>query len=83
MSNPSEQPVSQYESRIRLRNGGASPLTIVLEPWGTRQLLAPEAHVLVVASGPAGQGELEVEYRADEIVVYGWSESRVAIVPET
>jgi len=58
------------------------PLTVVLEPWGTRHVVAPGERVRVVARGPGGMGELEIVRGEDEIVVYGWGESRVAVVTE-
>lgn len=65
---------------IQLRNRNATALTVVLEPWGTRHVVDPGATVFVIARGPAGGGDLAVDHHADEIVVYGWSESKVAVV---
>lgn|GEM_PF-1494836 len=70
------------EEDIPVRNNGTKPLTVVLEPWGTRHTVAPGERVRVVARGPGGMGGLEIIRGVDEIVVYGWSGSQVAIVRE-
>ena len=64
---------------LPLRNEGLRPLTVVLEPWGSRHLVMPGEEVFVIAQSPC-EGELEVVREADEIMVYGWSESRVELV---
>jgi hypothetical protein len=70
------------EQDFPVRNTGAKPLTVVLEPWGTRHTVAPGERVRVVAHGPGGMGRLEIVRGAEEVVVYGWSGSRVEIVRE-
>jgi hypothetical protein len=65
-----------------IRNTGTKPLTVVLEPWGTRHAVAPGEQVRVVARGPGGMGRLEVIRGPDEVVIYGWSGSQVAVVRE-
>lgn len=72
----------EREQDVAVRNTGMKPLTVVLEPWGTRHTVAPGERVRVVARGPGGAGRLEVVRGADEVVVYGWSGSRVEIVRE-
>ena len=72
----------EREQDYPVRNTGMKPLTIVLEPWGTRHLVAPGERVRVVARGPGGMGGLEVVRGKEEVVVYGWSGSRVAVVRE-
>ncbi|HEX6625146.1 MAG TPA: hypothetical protein VF064_15650 [Pyrinomonadaceae bacterium] len=72
----------EREQVFPVRNTGTKPLTVVLEPWGTRHVVAPGERARVVARGPGGMGELEIVRGEDEIVVYGWSESRVAVVTE-
>ena len=67
---------------VPIRNTGRKPLTVRLEPWGVSHVVAPGEQVRVVARGPGGMGQLEVVRGADEIVVYGWSESQVAVVRE-
>jgi hypothetical protein len=72
--------LSEREVVIQLRNRNATVLTVVLEPWGTRHPVEPGATVFVVARGPAGAGDLAVDHHADELVVSGWSESKVVVV---
>ncbi|MCA1614423.1 MAG: hypothetical protein LC800_09875, partial [Acidobacteria bacterium] len=72
----------EREEDVPVRNTGKKPLTVVLEPWGTRHEVAPGEVVRVVARGPGGMGGLEIVRGEDEVVVYGWSESLVAVVPE-
>ena len=73
----------EREQVVPVRNTGVKPLTVVLEPWGTRHEVAPGEQVRVVARGPGGMGGLEIVRGEDEVVVYGWSESRVAVVTES
>ena len=72
----------QREQDFPIRNTGTDPMTVVLEPWGTRHEIAPGERVRVVASGPGGMGSLEVVRGKEKVVVYGWSGSRVAVVRE-
>lgn len=72
----------EREQDIAVRNTGMKPMTVVLEPWGTRHALAPGERVRVVARGPGGAGQLEVVRGAEEVVVYGWSGSQVEVVRE-
>jgi hypothetical protein len=67
---------------IRIRNGRGVPMTIVVEPWGDRHAIAAGAAVQVVATGPLATPSLEIEHADDRIVVYGWSGSRVAVIPD-
>jgi hypothetical protein len=67
---------------IRLRNGRATPMAILVEPWGDQHVIAPGKTVQVVATGPVATPSLEIEHADDRIVVYGWSGSRVAVIPD-
>ena len=68
---------------IAVRNTGMKPLTVVLEPRGTRHTVAPGERVRVVAQGPGGIGEqLQVVRGAEKVVVYCRSGSRVEVVRE-
>ncbi|MDX6270952.1 MAG: hypothetical protein QOD28_2175 [Acidobacteriota bacterium] len=73
----------EREQDIAVRNTGMKPLTVVLEPWGTRHRVEPGERVRVVARGPGGMGQqLQVVRGAEEVVVYGWSGSSVTVVRE-
>lgn len=73
----------EREQEIAVRNPGMKPLTVVLEPWGTRHTVAPGERVRVVARGPGGIGQqLQVVRGAEEVVVYCRSGSRVEVVRE-
>jgi hypothetical protein len=72
----------EREQVVPVHNTGMRPLTVVLEPWGTRHTVAPGERVRVVARGPGGMGGLEIVRGDEEIIVYGWSGSRVAVVRE-
>jgi hypothetical protein len=72
----------EREQDFPVRNTGMKPLTVVLEPWGTRHTVAPGERVRVVARGPGGMGRLEIVRGKDEVVVYGWSGSQVGVVRE-
>jgi hypothetical protein len=72
----------EREVVIPMRNTGLKPLTLVLEPWGIRHTMAPGEQARIVARGPWGPEGPEIVRGPDEVVVYGWSGSRAAIVPE-
>jgi hypothetical protein len=70
----------EREEDVAVSNTGTKPLTVVLEPWGTRHTVAPGERVRVVVRGPAGRERLEVVRRPEKVVVYCWSGSRVEFV---
>jgi hypothetical protein len=72
----------ERELVVPVHNTGVKPLTVVLEPWGIRHELAPGEQVRVVARGPWGPDGPKIVRSPDEVVVYGWSGSRAAVVPE-
>jgi hypothetical protein len=73
----------EREQDIAVSNTGMKPLTVVLEPWGTRHTVEPGERVRVVARGPGGMGrQLEVKRSAEKVVVYGWSGAQVEVVRE-
>jgi hypothetical protein len=72
----------EREVVIPVHNTGMKPLTVVLEPWGICHEVAPGERVRVVARGPWGPEGPEIVRSPDEVVVHGWSGSRVAVVPE-
>jgi len=72
----------ERELVVPVHNTGLKPLTVVLEPWGIRQEVAPGERVRVVARGPWGPEGPKIVRSPDEVVVYGWSGSRAAVIPE-
>ena len=60
--------------RALLANDAARPLTVILAPWATEHVLAPDAAVVVVAEGPAGdRAGLLVERTCDTATVWAWA----------
>jgi hypothetical protein len=72
----------EREQDVAVGNTGTKPLTVVLEPSGTRHAVAPGERVRVVARGPAGRERLEVVRRPEKVVIYCWSGSLVEVVRE-
>lgn len=72
----------EREVVIPVHNTGMKPLTVVLEPCGARHTLAPGEQARIVARGPWGPEGPEIVRGPDEVVFYGWSGSRAAIVSE-
>jgi hypothetical protein len=72
----------EREQDVAVRNTGAKPLTLVLEPAGTRHTLVPYERVRVVVRGPSGAGQLKVVRRPEKVVVYGWDGSRLEVIRE-
>jgi hypothetical protein len=65
------------ERDIAVRNTGMKPLTVVLEPWGTRHTVEPGERVRVVARGLGGRMQLQVVRGAEKVVVYCPSGSQI------
>lgn len=78
----SPPPVRMKE--IPVRNDGAKPIPLVLEPWGIRHTLAPGERVRIVTQVPRNfwETQLKVEYGADEIVFRGSYWTWATVVPE-
>ena len=75
-------PPSEYILKTPVSNTSTKPLTLVLEPWGIRHVLAPGESVRVAARGHWWEGYPQVEYGADEIVFNGRNGSWATVVPE-
>ncbi len=75
------RPREEYSIITPIFNDGTAPLTLVLEPWGTRHTLAPGERVEVVAQGRWSEGEPKVERRADEVMFDGRNGSWATVVP--
>jgi hypothetical protein len=56
---------------MTVRNGTATPLMLIFEPWCWTDELAPGAERVCEATSPR-PGWLEVEYSAEAVTVYAW-----------
>ena len=68
---------------LRLRNSFATPITLLVEPWGNSYTMPADSAVVVVARGPqqvTNENLLEIEVCQDEIIIYGWGGSTVDVV---
>ncbi len=74
-------PRQEYTLTTPVSNTGTEPLTLVLEPWGTRHTLAPGERVEVVAQGRWWEGEPKLERRPGELVFDGRNGSGATVVP--
>ncbi|HJR08112.1 MAG TPA: hypothetical protein VJ842_12700 [Pyrinomonadaceae bacterium] len=70
------------EQEIAVRNTGMKPLTVVLEPWGTRHTVEQGERVRVVARGLGGRRQLQVVRGAEKVVVYCPGGSQITVVRE-
>lgn len=75
-------PRQEYTLKTPVSNTGTGPLTLVLEPWGTRHTLAPGERAEVVARGRWWEGEPKIERRDDELVFDGRNGSWATVVPK-
>ena len=57
--------------RVRIRNGAASRMEILLEPWGDSISLAEGEATVLTVTGP-GDGELEIHREDDHVTILGW-----------
>jgi hypothetical protein len=67
-----------YKSTISIINKTERPLTFHLEPWG-RQLPMPAGSRFQVVAEAKQQGEIEIEYEENDILVWGWQGSILTI----
>jgi hypothetical protein len=56
--------------KLRFSNTSSQEIRMVLEPWATEVVVESGASVDVVSSGT--DGTMEVEYRRDQVVLFGW-----------
>ena len=75
------RPKSQQKIELRLTNSQASPVRLVVEPWGEVFTIPAGATWELRGEGPAGDC-LEVEFGDEEITVWGWTGSMVSILSE-
>jgi hypothetical protein len=73
---------SEYILKTPVSNTGTKPLTLVLEPWGTRYTLGSGESVRIVAQGRWWEGNPQVAHGDDEIVFSAGNGSWATIVPE-
>jgi hypothetical protein len=64
---------------LAVTNSEHSNVRVVLEPWADERTLAPASTIVISFIGPAG-GQLEVERKPNEIVVYGWEGATMSFV---
>lgn len=69
---------SERTACLRIRNLRAGKVLFYLEPWGEQYTMAPNDVFQIVAHGPEG-GCLELEYREDDITLYGWTGCAVSV----
>jgi hypothetical protein len=58
-----------FRNPLRIRNGGTTALTVIVEPWANEYELAPDADCEVVAIHPDQQPTLTVEHLERAIIV--------------
>jgi len=76
---PCDPETKEYVTSLWVCNSRSMALTFSLEPWGEQYTLAPEETFEIVARGPE-EDSLEVEFADDQIIVYGWPGSVVALL---
>ena len=63
-----------FVSSISVINSSSKTLTFHLEPWGEQIEMSPAAK-FVIAAGSESPGSFEIEYGAEEIIIWAWSGS--------
>ncbi len=68
-----------FESTFTLTNTGEEPIDILFEPYGMPFRVPPGATFEVVARGEI-EGEIEVERRAEGLILFGWPTSTAKVI---
>ena len=68
-----------YKSSISITNESNRPLTFHLEPWG-EQTPMPVGSTLPVKAEAKEQGEMQIQYKENEILVWGWTGSVLTVM---
>ncbi len=64
---------------FRVNNESDETVTFALEPWGDTYPMQPHQTFEVTAEGPENDRGVEIDFRGDAIVVYGWSGSVLSL----
>jgi hypothetical protein len=67
-----------YKCSVSISNETSRPLTFHLEPWGEQFPMPPGSTFQVVAEAKK-QGEIEIVYEENDVLVYGWEGSVLSI----
>jgi hypothetical protein len=67
-----------YISNLRLQNSSSASRNLRVEPWGDEVSIPAGVTFDIVAQGPPGDC-LEIESGDDDLVVYGWPGSTIAV----
>ena len=67
-----------YTSSVSLSNHSNKPLTLHIEPWGS-QLTMPHGSTFQIVAGAQVQGEIEVHYQENDILVWSWEGSILTV----
>ena len=67
-----------YKSSISLSNNTNKPLTLHIEPWGSQIPMPPDSTFQIVAVAQE-QGELEIDYQENDILVWAWRSSILTV----
>jgi hypothetical protein len=65
-----------YKTSLNIINSRDKEMILHVEPWG-EQFSMPAGTTFLIIAEAEKQGELEIEYEEDSIVVYGWETSVV------
>ncbi|HEY7546414.1 MAG TPA: hypothetical protein VID27_16110 [Blastocatellia bacterium] len=67
-----------YKSSISIANRTDRGLTFQVEPWGEQIPMPPGTAFQVVAEAKQ-QGEIEIEYKENDVLVWGWTGSVLTV----
>jgi hypothetical protein len=65
--------------KFSLINGSPEEMLLILEPWAEEYQVPTGAVIEVVGEGGIVDGEFEVEYTSNGIIIYGWDGSVVHV----
>jgi hypothetical protein len=64
---------------VSLEHHFSAPIALIIEPWADQVILVPNRVYTIVAKAST-VGSLHVEFRANQITVYGWPGSTLSVL---
>jgi hypothetical protein len=62
---------------VKISNASKSKLVLIIEPWAVQNTIESNSSYEFVIQGP-DEKMMEVEYKENEIVIYGWENSTIS-----
>jgi len=76
-----DTPRADFREALTLEHRFSTPVALVIEPWASQVMLAPNQMYEIVAKAPA-VGSLHVDFGAAQITIYAWPGSTLRVLKD-